>query len=119
MDRIKKIGEAILSAFSGLLSVVFVGVFCWMIGKVFLEPLAPLITVLFFLVGTMLCFVSVRTGILAVLAIILYATGWATVRAYGDIGATMICSVGILLWFASLMFSFQVAQLPSVTAVTE
>ena len=94
----------------GIIQVLFVIsvamlYFCMFL-KFILEPIAPVITILFVLLFTLITFNRLMTVILSIGGIALYAASWPVVNVWGVWPSVLICLLGILIWFAAVFMSF-------------
>ena len=74
----------------------------FLILKTLIEPLAPLITILFVLGGTILSFRHRITSIMSFGGLALYLASWPAVATYGTWPGMLVWMMGVLLWFAAL-----------------
>jgi hypothetical protein len=75
--------------------------------KIFLAPIAPLVTAMFVLYGTYITFAKRTTAIMSIGGIVLYITSWLVVNSWGIWPAQLFCMAGMLAWFTAIIFSFQ------------
>jgi hypothetical protein len=85
-----------------VLMVVASGIFILLWGKI-LQPLSPITTILFVIVGSALSWIHWKNGLISLLGIALYAASWPTTHVYGVWAGAPLWCIGVLLWFASLL----------------
>ena len=74
--------------------------------KIFVAPIAPLITALLVTMFTIKTFMRPVTAILSVIGIALFASSWPATSAWGFIPGQLVWSAGVLLWFWAVLKSF-------------
>jgi len=70
------------------------------------EPLAPVITVLIVLLGTLYTFNKWTTAIMSIGGLALYAASWPAVSTWGTWPGMAIWAIGVLLWFTAVYLTF-------------
>jgi hypothetical protein len=91
LDRIEAFGRIAFAIF------IF-----FLILKTVVEPLAPLVTILFVLGGTIASFRHSLTGIMSIGGLALYLASWPAVATYGTWPGMLVWMIGVILWFAAL-----------------
>lgn len=109
MKYLYKAYELVQIVAAVVVAVICLGIFL----RVFVAPIAPVITVLLLALFTLLACSRWTTAILAVAGIVLYAASWPAVHAWGTLPGMSIWAVGIIVWFAAVFKS--VAHQFSVT----
>ena len=110
MNWMKRVFKFVKTVFSWIFGVVVgLGLF-YVVGKTFIQPLAPLVTGGLVIVLTLITFLNWKTAILAIVGIALYVLSWPTVGYYGVVIAQLVCFVGFFTWLAAVLFSFRKAH---------
>ena len=70
-----------------------------MILKLIVEPIAPILTVLLVIAGTMAACDRLMTAALSIMGLLLYATAWPATTALGIWPGMLVWTTGVILWF--------------------
>ncbi len=99
---------------SGVVVIVFALAYFYWFLKCVWEPVAPIVTVLLVLLGTIASFTNRKTAALCVGGLILYVASWPAVAAWGVWLGMMVWLLGVAMWFSGAFRPFDCLQTKTV-----